>query len=51
VAVKVGVEKWKGASSGLAHVVGAPVVVDAHLWGTVSGAVAFVLLYRPRRAR
>lgn len=47
--VKVAVEKWKGESGGLAHMLGVPVCIDAHLWGAVAGAVAFVLLYRPAR--
>jgi rhomboid family GlyGly-CTERM serine protease len=30
---------------------GSPVIVDAHLYGVISGALAFAILYRPRRAR
>ena len=51
VAAKVAAEQWKGASQSLADLVGAPIVVDAHLWGAISGAVAFAILYRPGRRR
>lgn len=51
LAVKVGVEQWRGASQSLADLVGAPVVVDAHLWGAISGALASAILYRPARRR
>lgn len=51
VAVKVAVEQWKGAPAQLAEVVGAPVIVEAHLYGAISGALAFAILYRPSRSR
>ncbi len=51
VALKVSLEEWRGAPGGLAELVGAPIVVRAHLYGAISGALAFVLLYRPRRSR
>lgn len=51
VALKVAVEESKGAPGGLADLVGAPVVVRAHLYGAISGALAFALLYRPSRSR
>ena len=51
VAVKVTVEQWKGAPESLAELIGAPVIVSAHLYGAVSGALAFAILYRPSRSR
>jgi rhomboid family GlyGly-CTERM serine protease len=30
---------------------GNPIIVDAHLYGAISGALAFAILYRPRRTR
>jgi rhomboid family GlyGly-CTERM serine protease len=51
VAMKVAIEQWKGAPAQLAEVVGAPVIVEAHLYGAISGALAFAILYRPSRSR
>jgi len=51
VAAKVVVEMIRGASATAERIVGAPIVVEAHLYGAVSGALAFAILYRPSRTR
>lgn len=49
VAVKVAWEHLRDPASGVAALIGAPVIVEAHLFGALSGGLAFALLYRPRR--
>jgi rhomboid family GlyGly-CTERM serine protease len=51
VAAKVGVECVAGPSAAAVSVVGGPVIVEAHLFGAISGALAFAMLYRPRRVQ
>lgn len=52
LAAKLGWEQVGGAVPGSASVAGGPVVVDAHLYGTVAGILAVLpLLIRERRRR
>lgn len=44
VGAKLGWEQWVGPVPGSASVAGGPVVVDAHLYGAVAGAVAGLLV-------
>jgi rhomboid family GlyGly-CTERM serine protease len=49
VVAKLAWEQWMGPMPGSAAAAGGPVVVAAHLYGAVSGAVAFGLLRLARR--
>jgi rhomboid family GlyGly-CTERM serine protease len=51
VAAKVIWDLLAGASAAAVEFVGGPIVVEAHLFGAASGALAFAILYRPRRTR
>ncbi|MFI5403566.1 MAG: rhombosortase [Planctomycetota bacterium] len=51
VAAKVIVDLFLGASAAAVEFVGGPIIVEAHLFGAVSGALAFALLCRPGPAR
>jgi len=51
VGLKLVMEQLRGVPGSLSDLIGAPVAVDGHLWGAISGAVAVLLLYRPRRSR
>lgn len=46
VVVKLYLE-WMRGEPGVAALIGVPVVAEAHVYGAISGALAFVLLYRP----
>jgi rhomboid family GlyGly-CTERM serine protease len=51
VAAKLAWEQWMGPMPGSAAAAGGPVVVAAHLYGAVSGAVGFGMLRLVRRGR
>jgi hypothetical protein len=48
VAAKVVWDEFQVAPRGFD---GNPIIVDGHLYGAISGALAFAILYRPRRSR
>ena len=48
VVAKLLLESIRG-EPGLGGLVGAPFVPEAHVYGAISGALAFAFLYRPRR--
>lgn len=50
IAAKVSWELLVGAMPHSVQLAGGPVVVEAHLWGALGGAVAAMLLIRARRA-
>ncbi|MGF1548306.1 MAG: rhombosortase [Thiotrichales bacterium] len=45
IAIKLGYEQIVGPSPGTAELAGGPVVVDAHLFGAIGGAIAAVALW------
>lgn len=45
VAVKLGYEQYTGSSDGVAELINATVAVDAHLYGALSGALIFLLMW------
>ena len=45
VAVKLGYEQYTGSSDGVADLINATVAVDAHLYGALSGALIFLLMW------
>lgn len=49
VIAKLVVEAIRQTPGGVAELIGVPVVPQAHVYGAISGALAFALLYRPRR--
>jgi rhomboid family GlyGly-CTERM serine protease len=48
---KLFIEQWYGTLPGSSELTGGPVVVDAHLYGALAGAVAALLLTRLSRTR
>jgi len=50
VIAKLVLEAFRG-EPGVAALIGVPVVSQAHVYGAVSGALAFAILYRPSRTR
>lgn len=41
---KVGLEQWRGPATGMADLIGAPVAIDAHLYGLVAGCALAAFL-------